>query len=122
MPKKRGDTGRYVETATLDAVLDVFETVRGPVVTSADVADALGCSRDTARRKLGALHEEGRVDRRETAGRVVWWLPADETPDDPETRLKRLSNDLGEPITVGSTVYEDGDSHPLDMDVGTDRN
>ena len=74
MPKERGETGQYVETATLDAVLGVFEDVRGPIVTSADVADALGCSRDTARRKLAALHREDRIDRRETAGRVVWWL------------------------------------------------
>jgi predicted ArsR family transcriptional regulator len=74
MPKERGETGQYVETATLDAVLGVFENVRGPIVTSADVADALGCSRDTARRKLAALHREDRIDRRETAGRVVWWL------------------------------------------------
>jgi DNA-binding GntR family transcriptional regulator len=75
MPKERGETGQYVETATLDAVLGVFEDVRGPIVTSADVADALGCSRDTARRKLAALHREDRIDRRETAGRVVWWVP-----------------------------------------------
>jgi hypothetical protein len=74
MVKERGGTGQYVETTTLDAVLGVFERVRGPVVTSADVADALDCSRDTARRKLKELHREGEVERRETAGRVVWWL------------------------------------------------
>lgn len=33
---------------------------------------------------------------------------------DAETRLKRLSDELEEPITVGETVYEDGDAHPLD--------
>lgn len=31
----------------------------------------------------------------------------------PEERLKRLSTDLGEPITVGERVYEDGDVHEL---------
>ena len=76
MGKERGETGRYVETAPLDAVLAVFEQVRGPVVSSADVADALDCSTDTARRKLAELHREGRVERRETAGRVVWWRVA----------------------------------------------
>ena len=114
MGKQRGGTGRYVETTTLDDVLGVFNAVRGPIVTSADIADALDCSPDTARRKLRELHREGRVAHRETAGRVVWWLSADETPDDPETRLKRLSAELDEPITVGKTVYEGGDSHPLD--------
>lgn len=77
MAKERGETGRYVETTTLDAVFGVFAEVRGPVVTSADVADALDCSRDTARRKLTELYREGEVERRETAGRVVWWLSDD---------------------------------------------
>jgi hypothetical protein len=31
-----------------------------------------------------------------------------------DERLKRLSAELDEPITVGDRVYEDGDSHPLD--------
>ena len=32
----------------------------------------------------------------------------------PNERLKRLSDELDDPITVGNRVYEDGDSHPLD--------
>jgi predicted CopG family antitoxin len=35
---------------------------------------------------------------------------ADGTPDE---RLKRLSTELDEPITVGERVYEDGDMHEL---------
>jgi hypothetical protein len=89
MSRDRGDSGRYTETVTLDDVLGVFEAVAGPVVTSGDVADALDCSRDTARRKLGALEDQGRVDSRKTAGRVVWWLvesretPTQVDPEDP---------------------------------------
>lgn len=71
---EREDTGRYTETVTLDDVLGVFETVEGPVVTSGDVAEALDCSRETARRKLRTLEEQGRVASRKTAGRVVWWV------------------------------------------------
>jgi biotin operon repressor len=82
MGKDRSETGRYKETTTLDGVLGVFNEVRGPIVTSADVADELGCSRDTARRKLAELHRNERVDRRETAGRVVWWIPPDATADE----------------------------------------
>lgn len=69
---ERDDTGRYTETVTLDDVLGVFETVDGSVVTSGDVADALECSRETARRKLHTLEEHGRVASRTSAGRVVW--------------------------------------------------
>jgi predicted ArsR family transcriptional regulator len=74
MGRKRSDGGEYVDSFGLGAVLDVFDRVDGPVVTSGDVADELGCSRETARRKLAELHEQGSVERRTTAGRVVWWL------------------------------------------------
>jgi len=74
MSREREESGRYTETVTLADVLDVFEAVAGPVVTSGDVADDLDCSRETARRKLRTLEEQGRVAGRKTAGRVVWWL------------------------------------------------
>lgn len=86
---ERDDDGRYTETVTLDAVLGVFETVTGPVVTSGDVANALECSRETARRKLRALEEHGSIASRKTAGRVVWWIVDEHrpvrgvNPDDP---------------------------------------
>ncbi|MCU4742786.1 hypothetical protein [Natronoglomus mannanivorans] len=86
---ERGDTGRYTETVTLDSVLGVFETVDGPIVTSGDVAEALDCSRETARRKLRSLEEQDHVASRKTAGRVVWWIVDDQDrtrgvdPDDP---------------------------------------
>lgn len=74
MPRKHGPNGQYVNTITEDDVLDVFDAVEGPgVVLSADVADALGCSRETARRKLKELHDAGRVDRRETGRRLLYW-------------------------------------------------
>lgn len=79
MPKERGDTGQYVETVALEDVLAVFDAVDGPpVVTSADVAEETDLSRDSARRKLDTLRDQGRVDRRRTAGRVLYW-PVDET-------------------------------------------
>lgn len=73
MSRERDDAGRYSDSVTLDDVLGVFEAVDGPVVTSGDVADALDCSRETARRKLRALEDRARVASRKTAGRVVWW-------------------------------------------------
>lgn len=84
MEPERSEGGEFVESVTLDAVLGVFADVEGPVVTSGDVADTLGCSRETARRKLRQLHQEGRVSQRKTAGRVVWWL-TDDTGDDMST-------------------------------------
>jgi len=69
MNRNRDDQGQYTETVSLSEVLGVFETVAGPIVTTSDVASVTGCSRDTARRKLGTLHDNGRVGRRKTAGR-----------------------------------------------------
>jgi hypothetical protein len=73
MPREHGDDGEYVETVTLDDVRGVFDEVRGPVVLSTDVSDALGCSRETARRKLGVLCDRGEVDRRKISRRVLYW-------------------------------------------------
>lgn len=86
MPKQRGDTGQYVETVTLEDVLEVFDRVDGPpVVTSADVSEETGLSRDSARRKLETLRDRGEVDRRRTAGRVLYW-PVDGVDVRPEPR------------------------------------
>ena len=73
MPREHGEAGEFVETITLDDVLGVFDQVRGPVVTSSDVADALDCTTEAARQKLTRLYDQGRVDRRKTGRTTVWW-------------------------------------------------
>lgn len=74
--RERTETGEYVETVSLDDVLDAMRTSTAPFVTNHDVADALGCSSETARRKLAALHEAGDIERRKVGGNaVVWWVP-----------------------------------------------
>jgi len=83
MPREHGEGGEFVETVTLDDALETFDHVRGPVILSADVADRLGCTTETARRKLGALYDQGRVDRRSVARRVIYWRPdASESTDE----------------------------------------
>jgi len=88
MSQHRDEDGRFTEQVALLDVLDVFDTVDGPVVTSGDVASVTGCSGDSARRKLGRLHDQGRLGRRKTAGRVVYWRldatdPQPVNPNDP---------------------------------------
>ena len=58
MSRNRDERGQYTETVSLSEVLEVFDTVAGPAVTSGDIASATGCSRDTARRKLETLQEQ----------------------------------------------------------------
>ena len=114
MSRKREETGRYTETITLEAVVGVFDTVDGPVVTSGDVAETLDCSRETARRKLTVLEEQHRVASRKTAGRVVWWrvtaseAPSGIDPDDPFWELdpgESGASDVSE--TVDEILYRD---------------
>jgi len=112
---ERDEAGQYAETVTLEDVLGVFGAVQGPVVTSGDVAEALGCARETARRKLRALEAQGRVDSRKTAGRVVWWAgdehepPEGVDPDDPFWEVEPASSgesDLSE--RVDEVLYGKG--------------
>lgn len=74
--RKRTDTGEYVETVSVEDVFEVIRTNADPFVTAGDVANLLGCSSETARRKLTTLFEDGEIDRREVgANAVVWWIP-----------------------------------------------
>jgi hypothetical protein len=73
MTRKRDNTGQYTETVTLDAVLGVFDQVRGPVVTSSDVADVLDCTTEAARQKLARLEDRGEVESRKTGRTKVYW-------------------------------------------------
>jgi hypothetical protein len=81
MDQNRDEERRFTEQVGLADVLDVFDTVSGPVVTSGDVATVTGCSRDSARRKLNRLHDQGRLGRRKTAGRVVYWRRENAAPN-----------------------------------------
>ncbi|WP_435079701.1 DeoR family transcriptional regulator [Halococcus sp. AFM35] len=73
--KDRAETGEYVETTTTTEVLTAMRDTDGPVVTVGDVSEAVGCSRETARRNLTQLHEDGTIRRRKIgASAVIWWV------------------------------------------------
>lgn len=69
----RDDSGQYVAEVTVEDVLGVFETVEGPTITTTDVVNALGCSREVARRRLSELAGRGMVERRKSGQVVLWW-------------------------------------------------
>lgn len=95
MARERGESGQFVKTVTKDRILGVFERVRGPVVTSSDVADQLDCTTNAAREGLAELHEQGLVERRKTGRTVVWWL-VDEEHDAPAAPLRDLVGLIGD--------------------------
>lgn len=83
MDRERGEGGEFVPTVTPDRVLAVFEAVEGPVITSGDVAAELDCTTEAARRTLDELREDGRLARRRTAGRLLYWRAGDEGCGEP---------------------------------------
>lgn len=73
MAPERGKSGQFEPSLTEEDVLSVFEMVEGPVITSTDITDEFDCSGDTARLKLKSLAEQGRINGRKIARRMVWW-------------------------------------------------
>lgn len=61
----------------LEETLSVFDDVRGPAVTSSDVADAVGLTAEAGRQRLARLYDRGMVGRREVGGTFVYWLAED---------------------------------------------
>jgi len=119
MPREHGESGEFVETVTLDDVLGVFDHVDGPVVLSADVADTLGCTTETARRKLQRLHDRGDLDRRKVARRVLYWRGDEQTPSErQETGESTAQSDDGRDMEIdtdagGSGEYADVNAHAV---------
>lgn len=70
------DSGQYTETYPTEAFLDAIDNVDGMTGTQ-DVADAVGCSYETAYKKLRSLEDAGTVDSEKVANARVW-LRADE--------------------------------------------
>jgi len=130
MPHRKRDntTGMYAEKAPLNAVLDVFGRVRGPVITTSDVAEHFDCTTETARRKLKALHEQGNVDKRTTGRTTVWWhtgneqigpderIPTEDVETAAETGQKR-DQETGESTDTAADAARERDTtneDPLD--------
>ncbi|RBI60309.1 hypothetical protein DMJ13_18400 [halophilic archaeon] len=117
MSRERNDeTGRYVQTLTLDTVLTAMQNASDPVVTAKELSERLDCSSEAARQKLTQLHEQGVIERRKVgAGAVIWWVtdassePSGINPDDPFWSLKPTA---GEPVVeeeIDDVLYGDTD-------------
>jgi hypothetical protein len=98
MTRERDDSGQYTETVTLDAVLGVFDQVRGPVITSSDVADALDCTTEAARQKLGQLTDRGDLDRRKTGRTTIYWRAESDTDGHEDAPRDDESAPASEPV------------------------
>lgn len=60
---------------SLGDVLEAMEAIDGPGVTVSEVGVVLGCSDDTARRRLTELSERGMVKHQQKGQQILWWRP-----------------------------------------------
>lgn len=63
---------------SLRDTLDAVRSMDSPGVTTTDVRIILGCSPDTARRRLETLFEQGYVEYRKTNQQTLWWATGSE--------------------------------------------
>ena len=78
--RERTETGEYVETVSESEVLAALINADDPVLTVGEVAESIGTSPDTARRRLQSLHDLGDVHRKEVGARAVVWWPTHGDP------------------------------------------
>jgi ribosomal protein S25 len=105
--RERSDAGTFVETVTPAAIRGVFEDVRGPVITSSDVAEQLDCTTEAARQKLAMLHDQGVVAKRKTGRTVVWWRIGEFGTDDSLDEPPVEDEEDGGDDTAEPTLDED---------------
>jgi len=112
-PRERSDSGTFVETVSLEDVIGVFDAVRGPVITSSDVAEELDCTTEAARQKLRRLYDRGEVDKRKTGRVVVWWHTGG-TPPTPAERTGTTGEVQGDVDTSLADEHDPEDVDPID--------
>jgi predicted transcriptional regulator len=115
MTRERDEAGQYVETVGPEDVLDVFDAVDGPAITSSDVAEHLECTTEAARQKLQRLVEDGTLDRRKTGRTVIYWRAErrTHTPDDTPPRASAEES-------IGDDVDDDTDRLTAALDATDD--
>jgi predicted ArsR family transcriptional regulator len=70
------DSGQYTETYPTEEFLDAIAAADDMAGTQ-DVADYVGCSYETAYKKLRQLEDEGAVESRKVANARVWSTGSD---------------------------------------------
>lgn len=120
------DSGRWVETFSLDEFLDALESLPEPAGTK-EVAEEVGCVQRTAYDKLRELEDQGKVTSRTIGTARMWKRSTSEADGSTSNRDRfhvgdRVRVDIsdesdpgfeeyrGEPGTVAYVLEEDDDS------------
>lgn len=88
----RDSHGRYTSEYDDD---DILEAVRkhAPAATK-EIADAVGCTRQNADRRLRELRERGAVNSKKTGPALVWWV--DDSAFARDLSRKSIANQYGD--------------------------
>lgn len=75
----RRESGEFGDKVTDRDILELFDSVDGPVLTATEIADLLPLTRQAINYRLKRLHERGLVGRKQVGARaVVWWRTTDD--------------------------------------------
>lgn len=85
---------------SLRDVLQAMGNMDSPGVTATDIGVILGCSPDTARRRLRELADAGRVEHRSTGQQTLWWDLEDERHEEYGVVAETKPVDMGETDAV----------------------
>lgn len=61
MARRRARDGQFEQKSSLDDVMALFDDIRGPVLTTKEVAEQFDCTTELARQKFQRLEDQGRV-------------------------------------------------------------
>lgn len=121
MPESTDKGGRKPRVTNSD-LLDVFRSTTDPVLSTAEVADALPIKRRGTLNRLRRLEDAGKLDSKQIGGRnTVWWLDEgnvsvtdtlEEARQEPATDAARSESGERSADTVDDTQAESG----LDVD------
>ena len=92
MPESSNKSGRKPRVTDED-LLDVFRSTSDPVLSTAEVADAVPIKRRGTLNRLQALEEDGELESKQIGGRnTVWWTEED-MPGSDRTSPDNTTND-----------------------------